>query len=360
MNRNRIAILAAGSLMTAVQLAAQAAGTCSGPAAAIGVVAYQCASCGINLKGGRITYSFNAEPVITQVTATSVLRPGDVVEAVGGKPITTSEGADAFAYPAGLASGQAGTEEIGSVEIVKGPSAAAMYGAGAANGVIAIVTKRGKGGGQSASDSGAARLKAEIVATLDHVRTARGFVVVGDTVVATAPRPLLVIDGVIQDWPSHEIVLRVRRDGKSITVTAPLAERCDDEAKPPLPPAPGFFFGIRREDTPPRSAPTNHLGLAIACDSLCSPAQTRDGTDYYRFGRYPSIFALVEGGPAEAAGLKVGDLLTEVDGVSMLTEEGAVRFAGRDAKESMHVTVMREGRKLAYVVSLKGARKSRD
>src|ERR1019366_7060638 len=143
MTRNRIAVLAGGLLSTAIQLTAQASGACVGPGAAIGVSAHRCAGCGIKLEGVRSISAFNAEPVITRVHAASVLRAGNVIEAAGGKPITTSEGADAFAYPGGFvgvgrASGSAGPEDIENIEIVKGPSAAALYGSAAANGVISI------------------------------------------------------------------------------------------------------------------------------------------------------------------------------------------------------------------------------
>jgi TonB-dependent SusC/RagA subfamily outer membrane receptor len=366
MTRHTIAVLAAGALTSAAPLTAQTMimkdatlqrGTsvqCVGPGAAIGVIAFQCASCRIEHEKGRITYSFNAEPVITQVSGASVLRAGDVIEAVGGKPITTSEGAEAFAYPLGFvsaarASGSAGAEYIESVEIVKGPSAAALYGTAATNGVITIITKQGKSGGQSMPDSATASRNASIAATLEQQPyRGRGYLL-GDTVVV-APRPLLVIDGVIQDWPAHEIVLRVRRDGKSIALISPVADRCDDEPKP----GPDLRISARvaGPDTRSRPALTNRLGLAIVCDSVCSPAQARDGTEYYRFGRYPSVFALVAGGPAEGAGLKPGDVLTDIDGISILTEEGALRFIGRDSKESMRVNVLREGKKVGFVVSL--------
>jgi S1-C subfamily serine protease len=63
------------------------------------VTAYQCASCGIEQNQDQPTrWSFQSEPVIASTTATSPLRAGDVVVAVGGKPITTREGADRFAY----------------------------------------------------------------------------------------------------------------------------------------------------------------------------------------------------------------------------------------------------------------------
>src|SRR5258705_10988766 len=115
MTHDRIAVIAAAHGTAAVQLAAQgseigmrntrvaAAGpTCEGPGAALGVIAYQCASCGIKREDGHTTYSFNAEPVITQVTATSALRAGDVIEAIADKPIITADGAYAFSRTAEL------------------------------------------------------------------------------------------------------------------------------------------------------------------------------------------------------------------------------------------------------------------
>ncbi|MFI5309861.1 MAG: PDZ domain-containing protein [Gemmatimonadales bacterium] len=350
MTLDRIAGLALSLLVSAVPLAAQVAGACVGPGAAIGVIAYQCASCGIKLENGRIIYSFNAEPVITQVSASSVLRAGDVIEAVGGKPITTSDGADAFTSPglgaAGRASGSVGQDDIDNIEILKGPAAAAQYGAAAASGVITIVTKRGKSGPPPPPDS-AARLAASILSMLSQQPGARGQRVVGDTLVV-AQRPLFIIDGVVQEWPAREIAVRVRRDGKSTSLSAPVMDRCDDTVRPGL----DARVGYAKPTAPARSALTNRLGLAVVCDSMCSPAQTADGADYYRFGRYPSVRLLVSGGPAESAGLKVGDVIREVAGVSILTEEGALRFAATNQKESIILTVQRDGRTIKYLLNL--------
>ncbi len=93
-------LIASAALLAAMPVPAQTAACTSGPGAAYGVTAYQCASCGINNeKPGRITFQFHAEPVIQQVSGNSNLRPGDVIEAVDGSPILTTAGAELFTYP---------------------------------------------------------------------------------------------------------------------------------------------------------------------------------------------------------------------------------------------------------------------
>ncbi|HEY0304551.1 MAG TPA: carboxypeptidase-like regulatory domain-containing protein [Longimicrobiales bacterium] len=66
-------------------------------------------------------------------------------------------------------------EQIESIEILKGPAAAALYGTAAANGVVQITTKRGMGGRTEVRAYGE-RLQREVPSSLipDNVR-ARGF-----------------------------------------------------------------------------------------------------------------------------------------------------------------------------------------
>ncbi len=345
MTPNRFTVIAAVSLTLAPGLAAQgrvmvrggafqrAPGSCAGPGAALGVIGLQCASCTITQEGGGapFTYSFSAEPVITQVTVTSVLRPGDVIEAVAGKPITTSEGAFAFANPAELLAyarfAEVDPKDIVSVEVIKGATAAQMYGAKAANGIVTITTRKADG--------------------------SRRTTMIGDSILTRVPaflgsRPLIVIDGVVQPPPAAEIAVQVRRDGRSTTLTAPVADRCDDDPKPRSP-SPDTARTLPAG--PPSAAePTGRFGLAVSCAPSCARARARDGTDYWKFGGYPPIAALRPGGPAEKVGLKVGDRVTDIDGLSILTEEGALRFLRNESKGTMRVTVQRSGERISYVV----------
>ena len=92
------AALAAMSLL-AVPLAAQDA--CDGPGSAFGVVSYQCGDCTMTQKPGATpTWQFRTEPLVVRTTDGSVLRSGDIVEAVNDAPITTTAGAALFVRPA--------------------------------------------------------------------------------------------------------------------------------------------------------------------------------------------------------------------------------------------------------------------
>jgi len=87
--------LLAGSaaVLAAQSLGAQQPSACPGPGGAFGVTAYQCSSCEFqHEKSLAPAYSFHAEPIVLRTSATSALRPGDIVEAVNGQPITTRAG----------------------------------------------------------------------------------------------------------------------------------------------------------------------------------------------------------------------------------------------------------------------------
>src|SRR5205085_6930761 len=63
----------------------------------------------------------------------------------GVRYITTQSAASAGSTPISLLN-TLSPEEIEDIEIVKGPSAATLYGTAAANGVIVVTTKKGKAG----------------------------------------------------------------------------------------------------------------------------------------------------------------------------------------------------------------------
>ena len=81
----------------------------------------------------------------------------------------------------------------------------------------------------------------------------------------------------------------------------------------------------------------------------CTSARAADGADYYKFDGYPPIVALTPGGAAERAGIQVGDLISQIDGKSILSEEGATRFF-RNKTETMNVTVIRNRQPIGYVL----------
>jgi len=312
---------------------------CAGPGAALGVLALRCASCGIERLNGKTIYSFYAEPVITQVTASSVLRPGDVIEAVGGKPITTADGAFAFTSPVELLTyarlADVDPKDIESVEVVKGAAAVAAYGANAQNGVVTIITKKVDGSRTTT--------------------TTTRKLLLGDTVQLrqrsfASGEPLIIIDGVVQPSRAIEIGVQVRRDGKSIALMAPLTDRCNEDPRPA--PAPRDSVRTVPAGLAAPDEGTGRFGLAVSCAPSCTRARAHDGTDYWKFDSYPPVVAVRSGGPADLVGLKFGDRVTEVDGLSILTEAGALRFLHNESKNSMHLMVLRDGTRMAYLMRL--------
>ena len=80
--------------------------------------------------------------------ASSLSLSNDPIYVIDGIRMTSNLGSAAFGTGGNTASrvGDINPDEIENVEIVKGPSAATLYGTDAANGVIVITTKRGKAG----------------------------------------------------------------------------------------------------------------------------------------------------------------------------------------------------------------------
>lgn len=254
------------------------------PGEPFGVTAYQCASCSFKREQDLAPeYSFNSEPIVLSTTTWSLLRVGDVIEAVNGQPIATRAGADQFTYPragetvltvrragsrvevktaARASCGAAGIDRdrIESVEVFKGRAATDAYGSAAGNGVIQIRTK---GSGEQ----------------------------------TRSVRPELA-----------------------------------------------------SSDSANESPTVGRYGFAISCLPSCTKARASDGTEYWTFDGYPPIAGIRPGGAAAMAGLQVGDVVTEIDGISILTEEGALRFQRAERKESLNVTVQRLGKRITYTL----------
>lgn len=335
MRTSRIIVACVATLAAASRLLAQTA--CSGPGAVFGVIAFQCADCGIKRDAVNTLWSFHAEPVITEVTDWSVLRAGDVVEAVNNSPITSAEGADAFTNPA-----------IWRTRVARGA-------------VTRLYTLK--------LDS--------LVRRIDSAgwgrRGGRG---VGMPDSATRLMARLRADSV--DWMvAPGMTIRVRRDGKSTTLTQ--TPRCpglqSGGGRGALPP--GDFggragFGGRGGrgargvppdtgtamqaiaamlDTIERKQPNgSRFGFALDCPQLCAPSRATNGDAYMRYFGFPTIAATREGGPAAKSGVHVGDTVTKVDGASILQERGALRLFHADAVSMLKLTVRRDGKEIDYTL----------
>jgi membrane-associated protease RseP (regulator of RpoE activity) len=88
---------------------------------------------------------------------------------------------------------------------------------------------------------------------------------------------------------------------------------------------------------------SGRFGFALGCVPSCTRVKASDGgTDFYRFDSNPPVIAVVSGGVAEKAGIKQGDIVTDLDGKSVLEDDGALRFFRSNKRETLRVTVLRD------------------
>ena len=104
---------------------------------------------------------------------------------------------------------------------------------------------------------------------------------------------------------------------------------------------------------PSSAEPPGRFGLAISCTPSCTRARAADGSEYWKYDAFPTIAALRPAGPAERLGLQVGDLVTKIDGFSILEEKGALRLFASERARSLHVTVLRDGKETGYLLQVR-------
>jgi hypothetical protein len=64
----------------------------------------------------------------------------------------------------------------------------------------------------------------------------------------------------------------------------------------------------------------------------------------YNYTSFPRVAAVLPNSVAEAAGIRVGDLLRAIDGYSLLTEEGSRHFASASAGDEVRLTFDRDSK----------------
>jgi hypothetical protein len=75
---------------------------------------------------------------------------------------------------------------------------------------------------------------------------------------------------------------------------------------------------------PPQSPdPTSQIGFAVSCTPSCSRITGKDGNTFWKHDGYPAIVAVRAKSPAAEAGLQIGDLIAEVNGLPVTNETGS-------------------------------------
>jgi hypothetical protein len=303
-----------GLLGSATSIAAQSGFNCQyGPGSAFGIVGYQCANCGFKQEAGRRpSYTFFAEPTVTQVDRPNAFASttplividgvvqnsaavGDVIEAVDGHPITTQAGADLFAFPS--PGSHSLTVRRGRERQVLDFSVPTMCDSRASRfpGTPAL---------------GAFKARADSLRYLGDTVYIRG-----DSVhsgagsgAALAARVSSTIDGIRQGRG------RGTGSGSATLGSSPVIGK---------------------------------FGVAVECAPSCTVRRLANGEVHYKYDGYPRIIEVREHSAADRAGLRVGDLITMVEGRSILAED-ALRDS--EQKDQLHLTVRRDGKDIDVVM----------
>ncbi|HEU0015114.1 MAG TPA: PDZ domain-containing protein [Longimicrobium sp.] len=267
-------------------------GTCDGGrgrrVADLGFSGLSCRNCSIREteRNGQRTVSFSGEPTITGVRrggpASGILRDGDVLVGVERALITSSEGGRRYAN---LRAGQR---------------------------VQLSIRRDG--------------------------RVREVFVVAAERCVRPPPAPAA------PPPPQAPGAVGAPPPPHAPGATPPVPRVPPTPAVPPVPPAP---------PAPPEVMPDGWFGFGIECDDCGSlPPGARGGggtpppstghTFYFR--RPPRVVSVEPGTPAARAGMRRGDRLTHVDGVSLTTQAGWRAFSRIRPRQQVRWTYTRDGR----------------
>ena len=123
--------------------------------------------------------------------------------------------------------------------------------------------------------------------------------------------------------PIHLTVRRQGHDREVVIVPTAGATGASTAATAAAPPAsavpPAGVAAVATFKAPGR------LGIGLACS--CTMHSHPDGAETWTFDEPPQVRGVRQGGPAEQAGILVGDLLESVDGVPVTRPEGGRRWS---------------------------------
>lgn len=174
--------------------------------------------------------------------------------------------------------------------------------------------------------------------------------------------------------PGEAVSLVVRRDGRERTVKVVPRAECVDPGVAPAAPAIASASGVAaapavpavpvpgRGTAPAIAAapsagvavgavprptfdllPSGWFGFGIQCTECRWSVDEEDGTSTWEFSSPPEVSAVHAGSPAAAAGLRSGDVLLEIDGQTLVSEEGGRRFGSVKPGQSVRWTYLRDG-----------------
>lgn len=262
------------------------------PVGSLGITGIKCDRCQFYTNGEVHRAVFWTEPTIealnAKIKAAAVLKPGDVLVAVDGQLITTKEGSARFSdLPA--------------------------------SGNVTLRIRR---------DGQLRDMSVPVTAVCPSAKGAEAPKVAGRPLPAMAPPPRLPAKGTPERLvppPPMEALSPAAPAGVPLPAPA-------KSAPPPPPPAPDAML------------PRAELGFAFSC--RCT-YESRDG-GRWTFPEPPVVFG-VSAGAGEAAGLRQGDRILEVNGKDITTPDGARAFGAIRPGDHPRWTVERDGKQAVVV-----------
>ena len=274
---------------------------------ALGISGFTCDCTLTRKEKDTSTWSFRGEPVISSITpggtASGKLRRGDVIVAINGLLITT----------------RAAGEKVANLKL----------------GESVVLTIRRNG-----------RVQEVEIETEEDC--------------ADVAAPALAATPAVPPGPPSTTTPRASRTPRS--ARPPITAAPETPMAPPTPPAPPsswFGFGITchhcehaQQNGAAIERKESELRTLLRGSDRESPRaaqlrqqidELRDQGSVWKFSEYPTVYSVDKDSPAEEAGLRRGDVLTMIDGVSLLTEEGGRRFGAAEPGQTVTWTYRRGG-----------------
>jgi hypothetical protein len=260
------------------------------PRGALGISSFECTNCQISVSDGDRVWNFSSEPIVRTVgsgsPADGKIREGDAIVAVNGHLITTGEGGRRFG------------------NLVPGEP-------------VSIVVRRGN--------------------------RERTFEVI--------PEPTCRRSGTHAEAPALAAVpaspdAAVAPEAEP-SVSAGVAVGVPRAAvAPPTPATPATGVAVAASPVPRPTytlLPSGWFGIGIKCTDCRWSVEEETGRSEWQFSTPPEISSVQEGSPADAAGLRRGDVLIEIDGEPLVNPEGGRRFGSVEPGEQVRWTYRRGG-----------------
>lgn len=272
---------------------------------ALGISGFSC-DCTLNRTDGDLRWTFRGEPVITRIADgrnARRYRLGDVIVAIDGMLITT----------------RAAGERVANLEPGKP--------------VTLTLRRNGR------------EIEVEVVPDEDCE----------DVVVAVPVAPPSARS------PRAPVAIASPRTPPPPASEAPVVAGPRTPPVPPTPPAPSAWFGfgischncerVQRNQAEIRQRERELRALLRSNDSESESAvnltrkieELRESGGEWKFSELPTVYSVDPDSPADEAGLRRGDVLVEIDGISLLTPEGGRRFAAVQPGQTVTWTYRRGG-----------------